>query len=158
MSASLHLFYQRIISSLASRLPAGSPSKQLMVESVLGQLEDVAYSRLRDSGFRPGCVIDIGAHVGRWTKSTKVIFPDTPFLMIEARDEMRSDLERTAAKFTNVEFRMALLGPGEIEAVTFHRQGSASSLYRERSDTPMVATTIPMTTLDKIVPGSVKAP
>ena len=78
--------------------------------------------------------------------------------MIEARDEMRPDLEQTAAEYTNVEFHLALLGPNEIEAVTFHSQGSASSVYRERSDAQMATTTIPMTTLDKIVTDSAKSP
>ena len=152
------MLWQRIVGSIASRLPTGSQSKRLMVDAVLWQLEEVAYSRLKSQGFQPGCVVDIGAHVGRWTRATKIIFPDTPFIMIEARDEMRPDLERTTQAYCDVEYRIALLGSTEDAAVTFHVQGSASSLYRERSDTWMMPTSVPMTTLDKILPASTKSP
>ena len=160
MTQFLGTFTQRIVGSLARRLPTGSPSKRLLVETVLWQLEEVAYSRLQNTGFKPSCVIDIGAHLGQWTRSTKNIFPDTPFIMIEAREEMRPDLERTAAAFRDVDVHIALLGPKDSPGgVTFFRaQGSASSLYRERSDAPMTPITVPMTTLDKILPPSLASP
>jgi len=63
--------------------------------------------------------------------------------MIEARDEMRPDLERTTQAYRDVEYRVALLGSTEDPAVTFHIQGTASSLYQERSDTRMVPTSVP---------------
>ena len=157
MVQSLPIF-QRIIGSLASRLPAGSPSKQLMVDAVLWQLEEVTYSRLKNCGFRPSCVVDVGAHIGQWTRTTKRIFSDVPFVMIEARDEMRPDLERTATEFADVKYHIALLGPKESAAVVFYTQGSASSLYRERSDAPMTQTSLPMTTLDNILSTSTRAP
>ena len=153
MTQFLGTFTQRIVGSLARRLPTGSPSKRLLVETVLWQLEEVAYSRLQNTGFKPSCVIDIGAHLGQWTRSTKNIFPDTPFIMIEAREELRPDLERAAAAFRDVDVHIALLGTKDSPGgVTFFRaQGSASSLYRERSDAPM-------TTLDKILPASLAWP
>ena len=150
--------YQRMVGSWTSRLPVGSASKRATVDAVLWQLEEVAYSRLKDQGFRPGCVIDIGAHIGRWTRLAKTIFSDSPFVMIEAREEMRADLERTAAALRDVSYYIALLGPRDCDGVTFHVQGSASSVYSERSDTQMTATSIPMTTLDKILPRTLCSP
>ena len=159
MAEFLHRFAQRIVGAWARRIPAGSPSKHLLVDTALWQLEEVTYSRLKEKGFNPSCVIDIGAHEGRWTKSTKTIFSDASFIMVEARDEMREDLERTLAEFSDVTFHIALLGPKENPGQTFFRaQGSASSLYRERSDARMMATKVPMTTLDKIIPASLNAP
>ena len=80
--------------------------------------------------------------------------------MVEAREEMRPDLERTAAAFRDVDVHIALVGPKDSPGgVTFFRaQGSASSLYRERSDAPMTPITVPMTTLDKILPPSLASP
>ena len=159
MAEFLHSFAQRIVGAWARRMPAGSPSKRLLVDAVFWQLEEVTYSRLKEKGFRPSCVIDIGAHEGKWTRSTKAIFSDASFIMIEARDEMREDLERTVTALSDVSFHIALLGPKESPGETFFRaQGSASSLYRERSDARMTATKVPMTTLDKILPASLNAP
>jgi FkbM family methyltransferase len=149
---------RRLISFLATHLPIGSASKEHLVDTVLLHLEEVAYSRLRNRGFQPGCVVDIGAHIGEWTKLTKAIFPETPFIMIEARNETRPYLQETAKSFSDVEFRIALLGPHEKAAAKFHALGTASSLYRERSDTPLEETTIPMTTLDNIIPDSCRPP
>src|SRR4026208_1584744 len=106
MTQFFDLLTQRIVGSLASRMPTGSLSKRHVVEAVLRQWEEVTYSRLKERGFRPTCIIDIGAHVGLWTRSTKNIFPGTPFIMIEAREETRPELERTAADLKDVDFHI----------------------------------------------------
>ena len=150
---------QRILGSWARRMPPGSPSKRFLVDAALWHLEDVAYARLKENGFRPGCVIDVGAHEGKWTISTKNIFFEAPFIMFEARDEMRGELERVASSYPNVQFYVALLGPKESPGETFFRgQGSGSSRYRERSDAQMTSTEVPMTTLDKVLPATLTGP
>jgi hypothetical protein len=41
--------------------------KKATVDAALWQLEKTAYCRLRDNGFHPNGVVDIGAHRGDWT-------------------------------------------------------------------------------------------
>src|SRR5262249_51037160 len=113
MTGFFHTLLQRILGAWAKRMPSGSPDKRLFVDAALWHLEEVVYSRLKEKGFRPGCVIDIGAHQGKWTRSTKDIFDDVPFIMFEARDEARPDLERTASTLSDVSFHIALLGSKE---------------------------------------------
>jgi FkbM family methyltransferase len=78
--------------------------------------------------------------------------------MIEARSQMRTELERVSANYSDVEFAIALLGSSERIDVSFHVQGSGSSIYRERSDTGSSLEKIAMTTLDKIIPTSLHEP
>ena len=43
--------------------------------------------------FKPRCVIDVGANVGRWTERVSAIWPDASFLMVEANDMHTHRLE-----------------------------------------------------------------
>jgi len=62
MAELLHSFAQRIVGAWARRMPAGSHSKRLLLDTIFWQLEEVTYSRLKEKGLKPSCVIDIGAH------------------------------------------------------------------------------------------------
>ncbi len=44
--------------------------------------------KLKDLGFVPRTVLDIGAYVGDWTKMVKNIWPASEFIMIEANEEV----------------------------------------------------------------------
>ena len=55
--------------------------------------------RLRDAlDFKPRCVIDVGANVGRWTERASAIWPDASFLMVEANDMHKHRLEAQLAR------------------------------------------------------------
>jgi hypothetical protein len=52
----------RIVASIAAHLAPTSKFKRDLVRTALWHLEDVSYARLVEGGFKPGGIIDIGAH------------------------------------------------------------------------------------------------
>jgi len=156
MSRRLFETCRRVAGSVISRAPI--VLRTAIVDAALWQLEERAYSRLRDGGFRPGGIIDIGANCGDWTKHCADIFPDAQFFMIEARSEMEPILKQVSMDNSNVRYVVALLGPQERNGVEFYVQGSGSSIYHERSDIEHSRTRLSMTTLDRVLPESLCAP
>ena len=39
--------------------------------------------RLRNIGFNPNNILDIGAHHGYWSLSSRLVFPNTKYMLIE---------------------------------------------------------------------------
>ena len=141
----------RIANWLANRVPLGRRGHRDLLETVLRQLPLATYWRLREQGFSPGGIVDIGAHDGDWTRTIKGIFPLAPTLMIEAREEQEPILQRTCAELSKVDHAIALLGSKASKSVQFQISGTGSSIYPERSDAPRVPRSMPMQTLDDIV-------
>jgi FkbM family methyltransferase len=141
----------RIVGSVVSRLPATSPSKRNLVTTALWHLQDVAYTRLRDRGFTPGGIIDIGACSGEWSRSTRKIFPQTPILMIEARSEEEQRLKVAAKDIGRASYAICLMGADKAASVPFVVSDTGSSVFAERSNAPRTLTSLPMTTLDAVV-------
>ena len=148
--------FRRAAFSTIKRVPPNF--KYAMFDAVNWRLEEIAYRRLRDAGFAPKCVIDIGAHEGNWTLSTKEVFPAAEFFMIEAREEMQTILRAISSRIPNVSYTIALLGELECDQVPFHVHGTGSSLYAERSDAATTIKMIPMRTLDRIVTRTLSEP
>jgi FkbM family methyltransferase len=152
--------FNRIVSSVASRLPATSAAKRDLVTTAFWHIQDVAYARLREAGFMPGGILDIGAHDGRWAAAARAVYPEPHLLMIDARGEETTKLRAKCRQHPNTDFEIAMLGPSEGQAVEFSVHGSASSAFPERSNAPRKTKTMTTTTLDKIVSGrsDLKAP
>lgn len=136
--------YKRVLGALVKRLPDSMTSAT--IEVALWYIERNAYLRLRDHGFRPGGIIDIGAYRGDWARSIKSIF-GAPLLMIEARNEMKTWLDRVVSEHRDISYQIALLGSSECE-IDFHVQDTGSSIYAERSNAPRTVIPINMATLD----------
>ncbi len=140
-----------IAKRLARRVPLGPRVKREVLNAALAGLEEVAYTRLRDQGFHPNGIIDVGAHQGDWIRSIRRIFRDCPSLSIEAREEQRHKLGLICSELPNVQFTIALLGSAPKRAVQFHIHGSGSSLFSERSDAHRAVREMDMVTLDQVV-------
>lgn len=112
--------------------------------------EKCAYKRLKDRGFWPGAIIDVGAYEGQWTKAALSIWPNTPTLMIEPQEAKKPMLEAICAEFPCVQYRSALVSSSKGEAVTFYEMETGSSLYAERSNAARTQTQHISTTLDAI--------
>ncbi|UUR06967.1 FkbM family methyltransferase [Sphingomonas glaciei] len=65
--------------------------------------------------FRPGGIIDIGAHKGHWALKASKIFTGVPIHMVEAQEALRADLEAAGFPYT-----LCLLGAEQAAAVPFH--------------------------------------
>ena len=89
---------------------------------------------LKNAGFRPSCILDAGANKGDWTRTTKEIFPEAKFLMLEANELHRESLSKVG-----VPFRHAVLGATDGKPATFyltkhqafHNSNTGASMYRE---------------------------
>lgn len=140
----------KFTNSIAARLSLGRRSERVLLETALRQLPSAAYWRLRERGFRPGGIIDIGAHEGNWTRLVRTIYPEPPILMIEARSEQERFLQRVCAELNSVGYALALLGPKPSQSIQFHVCGTGSSIYSERSDSQRAVRTMAMRTLDEV--------
>lgn len=95
---------------------------------------DGALKYLRDWGFQPEFVVDIGAYHGEWTKLFKDIYPTTNILMIEGQDEKETILRESCTYHENKVFlEMALLGATDDETVRFIEMETGSSVFEEAS-------------------------
>lgn len=115
-----------------------------------------AYASLRylkDWGFHPRYVVDVGAYHGEWTGMLKGIFPEAQVLMVEPQQSKRARLEQVRDRFTpDVLLKTVLLGATEGEAVPFVEMESGSSVYEEISDHyPRTTTTKHLATLDTLI-------
>jgi FkbM family methyltransferase len=140
----------KVVTLAFTRLPAGSPARGELLDRALEHLSDVTYHRLRDMGFEPNGIIDIGAHVGDWTRSIKAVFPEVPVLMVEARESQRPHLEKACDELDDVSFVISLLGSEPKETVEFHVLDTGSSMFSERSNVPRSSERLAMHTLDEI--------
>jgi FkbM family methyltransferase len=151
---------KRLFGSIMRRIPVGSRIKRELLEVALLELQEVAYARLRDQGFSPNGIIDVGAHKGDWIRSVRQIFPDPPALSVEAREEQRSSLSHTCSELSGVQFVIALLGSEPRPDVQFQVHGTGSSLFAERSDASRTTRQLQMRTLDDVASadGRLKPP
>lgn len=137
-----------LLSYSLPRLPLGV--RRVILDAALGELPVLTYLRLRDRGFRPRGIIDIGADGGAWARMIRMIYTEAPILMIEARRSQAAALTRTCSEIGNANYNIALLGPEQRDAVQFFEMQSGSSMFGERSDVPRTVNLLPMITLDSL--------
>ena len=143
--------FTRIVASVAKRVRPTSLTKRRLVSIAARHLSDVAYTRLRDRGFAPGSIIDVGACSGEWSRSVRKIFPSAPIFMIEARSSEGTNLENTCRAIGNADFAIGVLGATREASIPFYVLGTGSSIFPEQSNVGRELTTLPMTTLDDIM-------
>ncbi|WP_424008775.1 FkbM family methyltransferase [Haloferax denitrificans] len=93
--------------------------------------ETYIFRRLKERGFRPSVILDIGAYEGAWSKDMHAIFPGTEFILVEPLEEKSEEL-RTLS-LDNVTVLNALLGE-QSEERTFYEMETGSSYYPENTD------------------------
>lgn len=64
---------------------------------------------LRNSGFDPSSVVDVGAYEGHWTMAALEIFPAARFLMVEAQAKKADYLKKVGAAYPGTMYSIALL-------------------------------------------------
>lgn len=117
-----------------------------------------AYRRLRDRGFRPGYIIDVGAHEGNWTQSARQVFGDVPTLMVEPQEADQPTLQALCARLPETQVAHHVLAARPGETVTFYQlidsdgsgSSTGSSLKPERSDVPRREIQFVTETLDRV--------
>ncbi len=119
--------------------------------------EELAYRRLRDKGFSPGAIVDVGAYKGDWTRLARRVFRDVPVLMVEPQASKRPHLEGVCRDLDGVRYVQALIGRRSGETTAFFEMETGSSIFPERSDVPRVRSNLPTVTLDELA-GALPGP
>jgi len=127
--------------------------RKLRTVSVYSPIKDDAKRALRlirQRGFEPKTIIDIGAFKGKFTRWARREFPRAKAVMFEANVEWEPDLAAMQERLGDgVQYRIGLLGDSPKDSVRFYRGGTGSSIYREMTSVRMVEVDLPMSTLDQ---------
>ncbi|MBX7185544.1 MAG: FkbM family methyltransferase [Vicinamibacteria bacterium] len=138
LRASLDLLPSALREFLTARLLARSPDEQLLrlgIMTLRGQL-----THLRDNGFAPATIVDIGAYVGDWSRIAAGVFPKSAFVLIDANPLTRTKLEFAARELGHgSRFEIALLGAAAGTA-DFHQADTGASVLKELTTFPAAPT------------------
>lgn len=93
----------------------------------------VSLERLRQLGFEPQQILDVGAFEGEWTKTCSLIFPQANFLMLEAMPQKESKLQTITNN--HIAYEIAVLGAEDDKDVYFTELETASSVLEEQAAT-----------------------
>ena len=83
------------------------------------------FDGLVQMGFKPKCMVDVGANHGNWTRNALLYFPDLQVVMVEPQDWLRADMEDLLQSNTRVHW---------VTAGASNQEGSLSLTIRERDD------------------------
>jgi FkbM family methyltransferase len=115
------------------------------------------FQRLKERGYLPENVVDIGAYNGEWTLMLKSVFPNANVFMVEAQKSKKDVLRKVCLKYSGtVQFRTALLGKKEGETVFYISaidDTSGSTLFPERTNVHQNPVKMKITPLDSLLPN-----
>ncbi len=112
-----------------------------------------AFERIKNLGFSPKTVLDIGAYEGHWAKDCQKIFPKSKILMLEGQTEKETILSNLTKANTSLNYKIALLG-AETKEVTFNIYDTASSVFTESNETNAATEQRTLSRLDDLVSNS----
>lgn len=108
-------------------------------------------SNLKQNGFNPQQVIDIGAYTGEWTTEVLKIFPKANYLLVEPQESKRESLLTLTNKYSNIQYSDSLLSSILGNKVVFHEMETASSVLEEHYETNAKKTIKTTQTLDNLL-------
>lgn len=109
--------------------------------------------RIKNLGFAPLLILDIGAYEGNWCKFIKEIFPTASILMLEGQKSKSDVLEKISRDQSNVSYKIALLGAASKE-VEFNIYDTASSVLKEENETGAIVEKRTLISLDELLKDS----
>ena len=93
---------------------------------------------LKNNGFNPKLVIDIGISNGEFFYECQKIFNSAQYLLFEARKESETEIEKVLPEVTvkYTKYFDTLLGDGWKDNVPFYQIDAGSSIYKENTKFP----------------------
>ena len=116
--------------------------------------------RLRDCGFSPTGILDIGAYEGQFSRGARQIFSDASIFMIDALAEKAPLLAQTCEELGNADYLIGLLGDKEMGATPFFVVNppsgvqTGSSKFKENNNFSIEERMLPQRTLEDILTRS----
>lgn len=120
-----------------------------LYEVVLDWAEPYVFRQFKSNGYYPDTIIDVGAFEGFWTQRLARIFPESRFILIDALELNRDQLESLDVEDKSV--HIAVLSYDRGIEKEFYQSGAASSYYEDKSGEVENIETKETTTLDDIV-------
>lgn len=111
------------------------------------------YLTLKEAGYKPKFVIDIGANTGAWTKEILNYFPDVSVLMIDPQESLKYKFQ----DILNDKITYLPVGVGDKNDVlkfTLHRRDDSSSFIYSEEDAKeqgLEQIEVPIKTLNSII-------
>ena len=112
---------------------------------------DCFFGALKNIGFRPKHIVDIGANKGSWTRRAFLYFPDAQYTLIEPQDHLKAqiqDLLDHGCKITWINAGVADKS-GVLPFTISHRDDS-STFAPTQVDTGAPTISVPVKTLNEI--------
>jgi FkbM family methyltransferase len=107
---------------------------------------------LRNRGFDPRVIFDVGAFEGTFCRMARRIWPRSQIVMFEGNQEKESVLS-SVARQVNAQLKMSLLGPEDGKDVDFFVMESGSSILEENSPLKRSVVRHTMARLDTVAGG-----
>jgi len=85
---------------------------------------------LKNKGYNPDLIFDIGAHKGTWTAETITVFPEAQYYLFEANtyDELNKLSKSNIKVFSNI-----ILNSDNIEVPWFNNSSTGDSIFKENT-------------------------
>jgi FkbM family methyltransferase len=114
--------------------------------------ERISLIDLRERGFYPRFIVDVGAYEGTWTRTVKQIWPHARVRMFEPNAEKSQKLAAVCGELS-VEWSNDLLGAIDGEPAEFHVMETGSSVFAENSNVRRKVVSKQLRQLDSAVEG-----
>lgn len=108
-----------------------------------------SFIRLKNLGFDPKTIIDIGAYEGNWTLEIHSLFPMASIMLIEGQENKKKVLLEKMKSLPNATVCIALLG-SEAKEVEFNVYETASSVFKEDNQTGAKTEKVKLQLLDNL--------
>jgi FkbM family methyltransferase len=121
------------------------------LQSTIGVME-AFLGHLRAVGFKPTCVLDVGANRADWSRLARKYFPGARFILIEPQSEMISELKSFCAEAPGSEWKLAGAGsaPGEMELAVWPDNAQSSLVFQPDGNRAFEHRRIPIITIDSL--------
>lgn len=144
---------KKIIDKIGFRI-VNKNSKDLVQNSQVTLLTNF-FQTLKEFGFEPKHIVDVGANHGKWTRNALSFFPNAYFTMVEPQHWLRDSIADVLD--TNDKVKLYSYGAGEIEG-TFNftvMDSDVSSSFKysedEAKEHGYKQIQLPITTLNKLL-------
>lgn len=109
-----------------------------------------SFMRLKDLGFNPKTILDIGAYEGNWAIEIHSLFPQANILLIEGQANKQKLLIEKVKSIPNAIVQIALLG-ADMKEVDFNIYETASSVFKEDNETGAQIEKVQLQLLDNLI-------
>lgn len=111
-----------------------------------------ALQHLRDKGFRPAVVLDVGAATGRWSECASTVFPRASFYLFDPLEENEPSLRALCDRDPRFHYFLFALGKDQrTTPLLVGRDLQASTLLASPGQVPAAGRMVAVQTVDGLV-------